>query len=236
MTSLPLGRQREIAKIGTFLDNLSRGSQTLLLEGDAGIGKTTLLEYGRYAAAERGYQVLSAMPVETEMPLASSALADLLETVPHVLIDALPSAQRHAIRHAVLGLDLSTDPVDPRTTSMALRTLLCRLARESLVVLAVDDLQWLDPPSARILSFVMRRMQREPVGLFAARTSWPGRQMLDAKDGPPSDRVERIRVGPLSLGAIREIISIRQGKAPGRSLLVRLHEISGGNPLSTTFP
>ena len=204
----------------------------LLLEGDAGIGKTSLLEYGRNGATQRGHHVLSATPVETEMPLAYAGLADLLETIPPALIDSLPMPQRHAVRHAVLRLEPSVDPVDPQTTSMAVRALFRRLADTSPVVLAVDDLQWLDPPSARVLSFVLRRMQREPLGLLAAaRTSWPEDQPLLTVHGLPSDRLDRVRVGPLSLGAIREVIDIHLGMSPGRSLLVRLHEVSGGNPL-----
>jgi hypothetical protein len=180
--------------IGTFLDDLRRGPRTLLLEGDAGIGKTTLLEYARDAAAERGFHVLSAAPVETEMPLAYAGLADLLETVPQALIDTLPPPQQHAVRHAVLGLEPSRDPVDPRTTSMAVRTLFCRLACDRPVMLAVDGLPWLDPPSARVLSFVLRRMQQEPLGFLAARTSWPDDQAPFAMDELSPDRLVRMHI------------------------------------------
>jgi DNA-binding CsgD family transcriptional regulator len=229
---IPIGREAEMARIRSFLDGLSRDPRMLLLEGDAGIGKTVLLEYGRNAATQRGHHVLSARPAETEMPLAYVGLADLLEAVPQALIEDLPLPQRHAVRYAVLQEEPSQDPVDPRTTSMAVRALLRSLAGTSPVVIAVDDLQWLDPPSARILSFVLRRTQHEPLGFLAtARTSWPGHQLPPIVDGAPPDKLDRVLVGPLSLGAIREILGVHLAMSPGRSLLVRLHELSGGNPL-----
>ena len=229
---VPVGREAEMARIGSFLDGLSRGTQMLLLEGDAGIGKTVLCEYGRNAAIQRGHHVLSARPTETEMPLAYVGLADLLEAVPQALIDDLPLPQRHAVRHAVLQEEPSEEPVDPRTTSTAVRALLRNLAGTGPVVMAVDDLQWLDPPSARILSFVLRRTQHEPLGLLAtARTSWPGYRLPPTIDGASPDRLDRVLVGPLSLGAIREILGIRLAMSPSRSLLVQLHELSCGNPL-----
>lgn len=228
----PIGREAEIAQTESFLDGRGPGPAVLLLEGEAGSGKTTLLEYGRAAAAERGYQVLATVSVETETALAYSGLADLLESIPAALIDALPGPQRHAVRHAVLRLEASPDPVDPLTTAMGVRALLRALAADGLVVLVIDDLPWLDVPSARVLSFVVRRMQDEPLKLLAAvRTSWPADQVPAVLDGVPVDRLGRVGVGPLSLGALREILRSRLDLIPGRSELVRLHEVCGGNPL-----
>ncbi len=232
MKLIPLGRQAETARIESFLADVSGGPQLLLLEGDAGIGKTTLVEYGRNAAAELGWHILSTAPVETEMPLAYAGLADLLETIPRALIDALPLPQRDALYQAVFQIEPSSQPVPRRAMSMAVRALLQNLARARPVVVVIDDLPWLDPPSARVLSFVLRRMHHEPVGLLAAaRTGWSTERSPLAVDGISPGLLDRVPVGPLSLGAIREILGSRLGAAPGRSFLVRLHEISGGNPL-----
>lgn len=229
---IPLGRQAEIARIESFLVGVSGGPQLLLLEGDAGIGKTTLLEYGRNAAAELGHHVLSTSPVETEMPLAYAGLADLLETIPQALVDALPFPQRHAVRQAVFQIEPSPEPIERRAMSMAVRALFQSLAQTRPVVVVIDDLPWLDPASARILSFVMRRMHCERLGLLAtARTGWSEERLPLAVDGIPAGKLDRVHVGPLSLGAIREILGTHLGATPGRSFLVRLHEISGGNPL-----
>jgi DNA-binding CsgD family transcriptional regulator len=232
MKLIPLGRQAEIARIESFLAVVSGGPRLLLLEGDAGIGKTTLLEYGRNAAAGLGYHVLSTAPVETEMPLAYAGLADLLEPIPRALVDALPLPQRDALRQAVFQIEPSSEPVQRRALSMAVRALLQSLAQTRPVVVVIDDLPWLDPPSARILSFVLRRVHREPLGLLAAaRTGWSSERVPLAVDGIPLDMLDRVHIGPLSLGAIREILGTRLGATPGRSSLVRLHETSGGNPL-----
>ena len=232
MKLIPLGRQAEIARIESFLADVSGGPQLLLLEGDAGIGKTTLLEYGRNAAAGLGCHILSTAPVETEMPLAYAGLTDLLETIPRALVDALPLPQRDALCQAVFQIEPSREPVQRRTMSMAVRALFQNLAQARPVVVVIDDLPWLDLPSARVLSFVLRRMHREPVGLLAAaRTGWSTERSPLAVDGISAGLLDRVQVGPLSLGAIREILGTRLGTTPGRSFLVRLHEISGGNPL-----
>ncbi len=232
MKLIPLGRQAEVARIESFLVGVSGGPGLLLVEGNAGIGKTVLLEYGRDAAAKLGHTVLSTSPVETEMPLAYAGLADLLETVPRALVDALPLPQRKALRQAVFQIEPTMEPVQRRATSMAVRTLFQSLAETSPVMIVIDDLPWLDPPSARILSFVLRRMHREPLRLLAAaRTGGSDERLPLAVDGVPADMLDRLPVGPLSLGAIREILGTCLGIAPGRSVLVRLHEISGGNPL-----
>lgn len=229
---IPLGRKAEIAKIELFLAHVSSGPRLLLLEGDVGIGKTTLLEYGRDAAIRLGHHVLSTAPVETEMPLAYAGLADLLETIPRTLVDALPLPQRDALCQAVFQVEPSAQPVQQRVVSMAVRALLQNLAQARPVVVVVDDLPWLDPPSARVLSFVLRRMRSELVGLLAAaRTGWSTELLPLALDGISSGLLDRVHVGPLSLGAIREILGTRLGATPGRSFLVQLHEISGGNPL-----
>jgi DNA-binding CsgD family transcriptional regulator len=221
-----------MARLESFLADVSGGPKLLLLEGDAGIGKTTLLEYGRNAAAELGQIVLSTSPVETEMPLAYAGLADLLETVPRAMVDALPLPQRDALCQAVFQNEPTSEPVQRRAMSMAVRALFQGMAQTSPVVVVVDDLPWLDPPSARILSFVLRRMHREPLGfLAAARTNWSNERLPVALDGVPPGMLDRVYVGPLSLGAIREILGNRLGTTPGRSFLVRLHEVSGGNPL-----
>jgi DNA-binding CsgD family transcriptional regulator/tetratricopeptide (TPR) repeat protein len=226
------GREAETARIGSFLRELPKGSCVLLLEGEAGIGKTTLLEYGRKAALELDLFVLSARPVETEMALAYAGLADLLEPIPQSLVDTLPPPQRQAIRQAVLRMEPARDPIDPRTTSTAVRTLLRSLADTNPIVVIVDDLPWLDPASARTLSFALRRMDHEPVGLLAAaRTSWSVDEFPLGVEGMPPGKIKRVRVSPLSLRAMRELLGTHFGLFPGRSKLVRLHEICGGNPL-----
>jgi DNA-binding CsgD family transcriptional regulator len=227
-----IGRDIETARISGFLGGIPSGPRVQLIEGEAGIGKTTLLKDGHNAALRLGFTVLSAYPVESEVPLEFAGLADLLDTVPAALVDELPVPQRQAVRQAVLRAEPAQRSADPRTTATAVLTLLRSLASRHPVVVVVDDLPWLDPPSARALSFALRRLRLEPVGLLAAvRTDWSADPPPLAIDSVPAGRVDRVRLGPLSLGAIRELLDTRTTLSPGRSLLLRLHEASGGNPL-----
>ena len=227
-----IGRDAEAAEISRFLRELSGGPRVLLIEGDAGIGKTTLLREGQNAAVQLGITVLSAFPVESEVPLEFAGLADLLDRVPAAVVGELPVPQRHAICHAVLRAEPPQQSADPRTVATAVLTLLRSLAGKHPVVVVIDDLPWLDAPSARALSFALRRLRFEPVGLLAAvRKDWAADPPRLATDSVPADRVARLRLGPLSLGAIRELLATQTTLRPGRSLLLRLHETSGGNPL-----
>ena len=232
-TVAPIGRKSEIAKIEGFLDHLPDGSRTVLLEGEVGIGKTTLIDWGRDAAQGRGLSVLAARPVEAEFPLEFAGLADLLEGVPGVLIDTLPAPQRQAVRVAVLRDELPESPLDPRTIATAVLTMIRALATTAPVVLVVDDLPWLDVPSAKVLSFVLRRAGAAPVGLLGAvRTDWSGeRPPILALDHVDPDRIETVCVGPISADAMRALMAARTGIAPGPSQLLPLHRASGGNPL-----
>jgi DNA-binding CsgD family transcriptional regulator len=234
----PLGRTQETAHLDAFLAHSGPGPRILLLTGEAGSGKTTLLDEGRNTAVAGGHRVLPAAPVETETALAYAGLADLLETVPPDLVDGLPGPQRLAVRHAVLRLETSTDPVDPQTTAMGVRTLLRRLAADRPVLMVIDDLPWLDQPSARVLAFVLRRMRDEPVRLLAAaRAGWTGNAdgtsepLPAALDGVPAEQVSRLSVGPLSGPALRELVRNRLGLSLSRVELTRLSALSGGNPL-----
>lgn len=226
------GRDTEAATINQFLRELPRGPRVLLIEGEAGIGKTTLLREGRHAALHLGITVLSAYPVESEMPLEYAGLADLLETVPAASIAELPAPQRDAVGQGVLRAEPPRRAADSRTTATAVLTLLRGLAQTRPVLVLVDDLPWLDTPSARVLSFALRRLRDEPVGLLAAaRSDWLGCQPPLATDALPAGRVDRLPLVPLSLGAIRELLAARATLPAARSLLLRLYETSGGNPL-----
>ena len=172
--SMPIGRDAEAARIGGFLDEVPRGPRVLLIEGEAGIGKTTLLKEGHDTAIQLGITVLSAYPVESEMPLEFAGLADLLQTVPAVLVDGLPDPQRQAVRQVVLRTESGQRPADPRTMATAVLTLLRNLSKMHPVVIVVDDLAWLDTTSARALSFALR-------GRFPGALPAPGHPLPQAR-------------------------------------------------------
>ena len=192
-----------------------------MLEGEPGIGKTTLWQAGVEAARERGCVVLLARPAEAERELSFSGLGDLLEPA-LVHFEALSRPRRAALEVALLLVDDEQASPDARAVGLATLDLLRLLAEEGPLLVGLDDAQWLDPSSRRTLEYALRRLEREPVALLTAHR--PGADALEG--GEP----ERVVVGPLSLGALHELIHTRAGSAPTRPTLVRIHETSGGNP------
>jgi DNA-binding CsgD family transcriptional regulator len=198
----------------------------LVLEGEAGIGKTTLWLAGVERAQERGFRVLAARPAEAESELSFSALGDLLAHV-HEQVRGLPPPQRRPLEGALL-LAETRGAVEPRAVAVALLALLRAVARERPVLVAVDDIQWVDSPSASALSFALRRVVEEPIAVIFARRTGPGAEAqveLDATLG-----VERVVTGPLSLGALRRLLEDRSDARFPRPILRRIHERAGGNP------
>jgi hypothetical protein len=203
----------------------------MLVEGEVGIGKTSILAAARDAACARGWRVLAANPAELEMPLEYTGIADLLEPLPVSLTDSLPAPQRRAIRVALLREEAPEPPVDLRTIATAAVTILRRLADAQPVLLVIDDLHWLDLASARVLAFVLRRLPPASVSLLASvRTDWAHGRPALATDAIPSGRLDRLTLGPLSLGAARELVTSDPFR-PGRPALLNLHQLTGGNPM-----
>jgi predicted ATPase len=112
------GREQELAAIEAFLDRVPEGIATVLLSGDAGIGKTTLWVEALRSARARAYTVLACSPGELETKLAYSALADILEEVVGDVLDELPEPQRLAIEHALLRVERA-DASDQHAVSLA---------------------------------------------------------------------------------------------------------------------
>src|SRR5262249_34824312 len=144
------------------------GSRALVVEGEAGIGKTTLWEVGVDAARQRSYRVFVCRPVEAEGKLGYAGLCDLLEPALERTLPALSAPQRRALEVAFLLSGAGGARAEPRAVGTGLLNVLRVLAAESAVLIAVDDLQWLDAPSARALAFAVRRLEREPVALLVS--------------------------------------------------------------------
>jgi DNA-binding CsgD family transcriptional regulator len=225
-----VGREEELAAVQAFLDRVGDGSAALVLEGEAGIGKSTLWLAGVDIARERGLRVLTARPAEAEQGFAHAALGDLLESVLDEVLRALSAPRRHALEVALLLDEASEQPVDPRTLGVAIRTALQALAEETPVLLALDDVQWLDPSSASALAFALRRMAADPVRLLLARRVVAGAQPSELERALEAEDVQRLPIGPLSVGALHRFLRDRLGRSFARQTLLRIHETSGGNP------
>jgi DNA-binding CsgD family transcriptional regulator len=224
-----VGRDEELASLRAFVDEPRDGPSALVLEGEAGVGKSTLWLAGVEHAHARGFRVLSSRPVEAEGALAYVGLGDLLEDVLAETLPALPPPRRRALEAALL-LEEADENVDPRALGIATRTALEVLAEGGTVVVAIDDLQWLDAPSERALAFALRRIAGHDVRLLLARRAGDGAQPSALEEALGADHVEPLPVGPLSVGALHRLLLDRLGRPFPRQTLLRIHERSGGNP------
>jgi DNA-binding CsgD family transcriptional regulator len=225
-----VGRRDELATIEQFLDLAHTGPSALVLEGEPGIGKTTLWSAAVEAAAARDFCVLSSQPAQAEAKLPNAALADLLSTVAEEVLPSLASPQRRALKVALLRID-PEGTEDHRAVGVAFLSALEILASHGPVALAVDDLQWLDKPSARAVAFALRRLRGEPVHLLASlRVQTDTSAPVGLDRAINEDRTRRVRVGPLTLAALHHVLKARVGTSYPRSALIAIHKASGGNP------
>src|SRR5829696_5165892 len=186
-----VGRDEELSCVYAILDRAADGPSALLLEGEAGIGKSTLWRAGVDAARIRGMLVLLSQPAEVERGLAHAGLGDLFENTLEGVLPALSAPRRRALEVALLVED-AVHGSDPRTLGVAVRSALDVLTAQIPVVLAVDDLQWLDPSSASALAFALRRMREQPILLLLARRVGEGAEPSELERAIQGDRLERL--------------------------------------------
>ncbi len=225
-----VGREEELSSLQAFADDARRGPATLVVEGVAGIGKSTLWEAGVEKARAHGLTVLSSRPAEVERALGHVGLVDLLEGVVDDAMSALLTPRRHALQVALLREEASVDPVDHRTLAVAVRDVLQLLSERGPILVAVDDVQWLDPSSSRALAFALRRLEGSPVSLLLALRLADGSHQSELERALGADGGRQIVVGPLSTGALHRLLRDRLGTSFPRQTLLRIHERSGGNP------
>jgi DNA-binding NarL/FixJ family response regulator len=225
-----VGRDAELRAVHAFLDRVAAVPSALLIEGEPGIGKTTLWLQTVRAAESRGFRVLQARPAESEQKLSFAAIADLVGAAFDETRALLPAPQERALGAALLRRDLE-EPAEPRTTATALVGVLTTLTREQPVLVAIDDVQWLDRASQRALEFAFRRLP-ERLGLVVThRGAGDDEAPLGLARALPADQLQSLVPGPLSLAALQQIFSSRLGMSFPRLLLARIAEASGGNPL-----
>lgn len=228
-----VGREKELATVERMLANGRERHAVLVLEGEPGIGKTTVWREVTRMGGEQGFRVLHCRPAEAEATLAFGSLADLLSPVTDEVLAELPDPQRVALEVALLRTRPPQTASDPRAAATALLSVLHRLAATSPVLVAIDDSQWLDPASATALSFALRRVEpRGPIAVLVALRVEQGRTIDTLGLGQLSAEVlERVRLGPLSLSALYHVIEGETGVVFPRPTLQRIEQASGGNPL-----
>ena len=205
----------------------------LLLSGEAGIGKTTVWQEAVRLGEEAGYRVLRCRPGQAEARLGFAALADLLSPVGDDAFSALPEPQRDALDAALLRAAPRAAGSASRAVAAGLLSVLRGITQESPVLVAIDDVQWLDRPSESALTFALRRLDAATsVALVIAQridTKAPT-DPLGFADLPASQR-ERVVLSPLGLSALYHVIHAKLGIVVPRRTLQRIAAASGGNPL-----
>ena len=213
-----LGRKSECEALAQLLsDAISGTSRVMVLRGDAGVGKTALLEYLSDQAAE--WRVARAVGVESEMELAYSGLHQLCGPMLDHL-DRLPPPQREALA-TVFGLSAGPTP-DRFLVGLASLTLFAEVADEQPLLCIVDDAQWLDSASGQIIGFVGRRLLAERIVLACAARTGIGDDIFR---GLPDLSIEGLGesdarallltniTGPLDAAVCDQIVSESHGNA-----------------------
>ena len=230
MESEIVGRDQELVSIRAFVDGAHPGAAALVLEGVAGIGKSTLWLEGVEYARSRGLRVLQSRPAEAEQGLTDVGLGDLLDEVLDDVLPRLLAPRRRALEIALLREEMSDEPVDYRALAVAVRDVLQLLSVEKPLLLAVDDVQWLDGSSASALAFALRRIGDGRVLVLLARRLVDDAAPSELEQALPNERVERLPVEALSVGALHRLLRDRLGRTFARQTLLHIHERSGGNP------
>jgi DNA-binding CsgD family transcriptional regulator len=227
-----IARDAELGQIARFLEDVpERKPSALLLAGEAGIGKTTLWEWVVDDASTRGWRVLQSRASASETTMTFTALGDLLEPVIDDVLGELPHVQRSALNAALLRAEPGASMPDQRAVSLASLGCLRAVARAGPVLVAVDDVQWLDATSANVLRFVFRRLKEEPVGILASlRLGEAGEDRLELNRTVPGDRARRLDVGSMSSEDIGRLIRGRLEAELPHPVVERIHDAAGGNP------
>ena len=215
-----LGRHSECAALDQLLASVRSGlSRALVLRGEAGVGKSALLEYLMTRAS--GCRVVHAAGVESEMELAFAGL-QLLCAPLRDRLERLPGPQREALATA-FGLS-DGDAPDRFLVGLAVLSLLSDAAEEKPLVCVVDDAQWLDAASAEALAFVARRLQAESAGLVLAVRESSGERRFGELD--------ELVIGGLEAGDARALLEAVMTGPLDERVRDRIVAETRGNPLA----
>ena len=223
-----VSRDEELAAVTLFLDGDLPAA--LVLAGEAGIGKTTVWRAAVNEARDHGYRVLVCAGTESETQLSLTAVRDLMDDVFDEVENELPAPQRRTVAVALLREEPTGPAPTPDMIAVAFLTTLRALAAEARTLLAIDDVQWLDSSSARVLEFALRRLRNDPIGVLVAQRVDHGGALPLGLERAIGDGVRRLYVDALSIGALHRILRSRLDLRLPRPTLRRVHEACRGNP------
>ncbi len=229
-----VGRALEIAAVERFLATLSTGqggATALLIEGDAGVGKSLLWRLAVGMARARSMDVLQCAPAAVEQALSFVALRDLLEDLSSESMERLPQPQRAALGAALLRSG-AEEAMDQGALGVALTAVIRARSEVGATIVAIDDAQWLDAPTARTLAFAVRRLGAARVGFLLTRRLGEDASLFEDVESALAGRTQRIRLGPIGFGALHRLLSVRTGHRFARPVVARIERASGGNPMT----
>ena len=197
MATVPVyGRESEVSALEELIDAVERRGGTVVIRGEAGIGKSTLLEAASRSAAARGMEVLETSGVQSEAHLPFAGLHQLLQPLLAEL-GSLPPRQGDALE-AAFGMG-EAEPSDLFLIALATLDLLVESAERAPLLLVVEDAQWLDRSSSEVLAFVARRVRMEPMLLLIAVRD-------GSEDVFEAAQLQEMRLGPLDEQAAAELL------------------------------
>jgi len=221
-----VGRDAELSVLDGAL-GAERDGGAVILVGGPGIGKSTLWEAAVRSARGRGVRVLLARPSASEARLAFAGLIDLCDRLEPEALAVLPPPQRAALEAALLRAEAVGKPIASAAIAVGFLGVVRALAAHRRVLIALDDLPSLDSPSEEVLAFAARRLEGVDVRFLLARR--PGR--AGGLERELAVGLQRLTVGPLSLGAVRQLLFDRLGLSVTRQLMRRIMQATDGNPL-----
>ena len=223
-----VGRSGELDRLTEWVGRAVWGAPArMVLVGEPGIGKTVLWNRGVELARAAGARVLITSAGASERGLVFEGLADVADGFTGAVVAGLAADQRGALVAAVPRSERAHPDADELAVCLAVLEVLRGMSAAGPLVVAVDDIQWLDEPTARVLAYALRRVNGR-VGLLAsarAGADGPGLAVLEGLDA------ERLTVGALGPPAIDALVRARLGRRFTPPVLRRLVELVGGNPL-----
>jgi DNA-binding CsgD family transcriptional regulator len=219
------GRDLELRAGRAFL--AAGPTRALIIEGPAGTGKTAIWRAMLDIARAEGYLVLQSIGDPAEARLTFAGLADLLDAVADETLPCLPGPQSRALEVALLRAEAAASPSEPRAVAAGVLGTLRALAARGRVLVAFDDMQWLDRASSDAITFAARRLGGDRVRFLLTRRQRAPTQLERAL----APELGHLSVGPLSIEAIRRMLADRLNLMLPRHVLVRIFDSTLGNPL-----
>ena len=211
-TTAIVGREEELSTIRRFLAELAAGPAALVISGEPGIGKTVLWEIACEDARRHPGWLLSWRGVEAEAMFAFAGLSELLAGVLDGVAPTLAGPRRRALEVALLLAEPNGQAPDAHAIGLALLDVLGALCQTGPVLVALDDVQWLDASSVAVLQVAMRRLRQQPVGVLMTLRDEPRSRMpFELERSFSGQRITRLSLSTLGRGAFKQLFRAASG-------------------------